>query len=163
MRKSAAAVALAAYVLVIPACGDDAVAGPGPGSEPGPGPTSDVQVFSQRMNEVRVEAGCQPLGWRSDVALVAAEHSADMVERDFFSHTNPDGAGPGDRLDAAGIDYTGWGENIAAGTSDPEHVLDLWMNSPGHRANIERCSFTEHGVGLVSGHWTHVFLTSPTN
>lgn len=163
MWKSIGTVALAACVLGVPACGGDAVAGPGSGSEPGPGVNTDVQIFSQLMNEVRVEAGCEPLAWRSDVALVAAEHSGDMIERDFFSHTNPDGAGPGDRLDAAGVDYTGWGENIAAGTGDPEHVLGLWMNSPGHRANIERCSFTEHGVGLVSGHWTHVFLRSAAN
>ncbi len=51
------------------------------------------------------------------------------------------------------------GENIAAGYQTPSAVLEGWLGSPGHRANIENCGFTHHGVGLNESHWTHMFIT----
>lgn len=137
------------------ACGGDDPSGPGGGGE--------VQRFVQLVNEHRASQGCDALSWREDVAAVAAAHSQDMITRGYFAHTNPDGQDPGARLSAAGITNTGWGENLARGTTDAATVLDLWLNSPGHRANIEQCAFTQHGVGLVGDHWTHMFLRNTTN
>jgi uncharacterized protein YkwD len=82
-----------------------------------------------------------------------------MVRRGFFSHTNPDGDSPEDRLESAGVQWSRWAENIAAGQPTGEAVLDGWLGSPGHRANLENCLLTEHGVGLVDRHWTHVFMS----
>ncbi|MGI9037716.1 MAG: CAP domain-containing protein [Gemmatimonadota bacterium] len=134
------------------------------GDDPtGPGDDTNVQQFVQLMNQHRAMQGCEKLVWRQDVADVAAAHSEDMIARGYFAHTNPDGKGPGARLSAARIANTAWGENLARGTTDAGTVLDLWLNSPGHRANIEQCSFTQHGVGLVADHWTHVFIRNTTN
>jgi uncharacterized protein YkwD len=82
-----------------------------------------------------------------------------MVARDFFSHTNPDGDSPWDRLSAAGISFSRAAENIAWGYTSAEAVLSGWLGSPGHRANIENCALTHHGVGLADWHWTHLFVT----
>ena len=118
----------------------------------------EVVAFAELMNEHRLDVGCAPLTWNVEVAMVARAHSQDMVDRDFFAHTNPDGASPFDRMDAAGIDFSGAAENIAWGYPTAEAVLDGWLNSTGHRNNIENCNLTEHGVGLVGSHWTHLFI-----
>jgi len=93
---------------------------------------------------------------------VAQAHSQDMVDRGFFSHTNPDGESPFDRLAEAGIAYAAAGENIAYGYSTASSVLAAWLGSSGHRANIEYAGYTHHGVGLVGTYWTHVFLRPST-
>ena len=132
---------------------------PSPSPAPAPGPTDpEVISFVDRMNAHRVSLGLSALSWRSDVAAVAEAHSQDMEDRDFFSHTNPDGESPGARLTEAGITYTAWGENIAWGYSTGSSVLSAWLASDGHRANIENSLYTQHGVGKVGNIWTHVFL-----
>jgi uncharacterized protein YkwD len=133
------------------ACGGEA-AGPDPSADP------LVASFAEQVNAHRGSVGCPQLVWNPAVAAVAQEHSADMVDRDFFSHTNPDGASPFDRLTEAGIVYSGAAENIAYGYATAEAVLAAWLGSPGHRANIENCALTEHGVGLDGTHWTHLFI-----
>lgn len=149
---------LAALALVT--CGGSDAMGPsGPGNG---GDGTSVEQFVAEMNAHRLGEGCTDLAWHAGVATVAQDHSQDMVDRDYFSHTNPEGESPFDRLGNAGITWSGGaGENIAAGTSDASLVLELWLNSPGHRLNIENCAYTHHGVGLASGHWTHVFVTNP--
>ncbi|HEX2315357.1 MAG TPA: CAP domain-containing protein [Thermomonospora sp.] len=99
-----------------------------------------------------------------DVRLAAAAqaHSADMVARRFYSHTSPDGREPWDRAAAAGCGHRGIGENIACGQRSPAEVVQGWMNSPGHRANILKPEFTHIGVGFVGGgqagtYWTQLF------
>lgn len=125
----------------------------------GPDFDPNVEQFVSLMNDHRASVGCGPLEWNSSVAEVAQGHSRDMVQRDFFDHDNPDGASPFDRLRAAGISYSRAAENIAWGYSSAEAVLDGWINSPGHRANLENCSLTQHGVGLLETRWTHLFIT----
>ena len=117
----------------------------------------EVQAFVTLVNEHRLEVGCDALEWHAGVADVAQAHSADMVERDFFAHTNPDGESPFDRLTAAGIDFGAAAENIAYGYPGAEAVLQGWLDSSGHRQNIENCGLRQHGVGLVGTHWTHLF------
>lgn len=78
-------------------------------------------------------------------------HSLDMAEEDYFSHTNPEGHGPGWRMEQAGYDGTGWGENIAAGYSTPEAVVAGWLESDGHCANMLEPSFQDMGIGYAYG------------
>jgi uncharacterized protein YkwD len=137
------------------ACASDASIGP---ADPDAGIGTSVTSFVQLMNEHRSSVGCPALTWSAAVAAVAQAHSEDMVARDFFSHTNPDGDSPFDRLHDAGISYSAAAENIAYGYPTAESVLDGWLGSSGHRANIENCSLTEHGVGLEGTHWTHLFI-----
>lgn len=139
-------------VIAAGACGSDRAVGPDLSASPA------VTSFVEQMNAHRESVGCTALVWSSAVAAVAQAHSEDMVARDFFSHTNPDGASPFDRLATAGIAFSRAGENIAFGYPTAEAVLAGWLGSSGHRANIENCSFTEHGVGLDGTYWTHVFI-----
>ena len=110
-------------------------------------------------NAQRAAAGCGALVADPALAAVARAHSADMRDRHFFSHTNPDGLDPFDRAAAAGLSARA--ENIAYGQPDPAAVMDAWMNSAGHRANILDCSLTRLGVGVAEGAggpwWTQLF------
>jgi uncharacterized protein YkwD len=146
-------VVLAVLSFLVAACSDD------PGLGPGPSVDANVALFVDLMNDHRVSIGCPPLGWNDGVAAVAQAHSQDMVDRGFFSHTNPDGESPFDRLSGAGIAYSRAAENIAWGHPTADAVLAAWLGSSGHRANIENCLLTQHGVGLVEQRWTHVFIT----
>jgi uncharacterized protein YkwD len=111
------------------------------------------------VNQERADAGCRPLGADGRLAAVAAAHSADMRDRGFFDHVNLDGLSPFDRADAAGV--AARAENIARGQSDAAAVMESWMASPGHRANILDCGLTRLGVGVADGGggpwWTQLF------
>ncbi|MFI8854251.1 CAP domain-containing protein [Streptomyces sp. 891-h] len=98
------------------------------------------------VNQERAKAGCRPLKADRRLAELAGEYSEDMARRGFFSHTSPDGKSPWDRAEAAGISDLG-GENIARGQANARSVMDSWMHSPGHRANILNCDYRTLGVG----------------
>jgi uncharacterized protein YkwD len=117
-----------------------------------------VETFVALLNDHRAGVGCPALEWNDAVAAVAEAHSDDMVARSFFSHTNPDGLSPFQRLSDAGVAYSAAAENIAYGYPTASAVLSGWLNSSGHRSNIENCTLTEHGVGLRDTHWTHMFI-----
>jgi uncharacterized protein YkwD len=112
------------------------------------------------VNEQRATAGCRPLTASSALDTLAQDFSDDMAARGFFSHTDPDGNTPWDRAKSLGITNLG-GENIAMGQADAQAVMDAWMNSAGHRANILNCDFTTLGVGVHFGTggpwWTQDF------
>ncbi|OQR61589.1 RNA polymerase [Streptomyces maremycinicus] len=113
------------------------------------------------VNKERATAGCGPLTGDSQLRQAAQGHSDDMAARDFFDHTNPDGADPGQRITAAGYRWSTYGENIAKGQQTASAVMTSWMNSEGHRANILNCSFKNIGVGIHDGSggpwWTQAF------
>ncbi len=112
------------------------------------------------VNAQRARAGCAPVTADDRLATVARAHSADMRDRRFFDHTNPDGLDPFARARAAGISYAR-AENIAYGQPDAAAVMTAWMNSAGHRQNILNCSLTTLGVGVAQGAggpwWTQLF------
>ncbi len=148
--------------LVLVACSDsgDPTAPFAPPDTP-PAVNPAVAEFVTLVNAHRTALGLALLEWDAEVAGVAQAHSEDMVARGFFSHVNPDGDSPFDRLRAAGIAYAAAGENIAYGYPTPATVLEAWLGSDGHRANIENANYTHHGVGLAGTHWTHVFVRKP--
>lgn len=154
---------VAALALMLMACGGDTdqPTSPPDGGLPPTAVSPSVAELVDLVNAHRTALGLAPLEWHSGVAAVAQAHSDDMVARGFFSHTNPDGESPFDRLRAAGIAYSAAGENIAYGYPTPASVLAAWLGSEGHRANIENPSYTHHGVGLAGTHWTHVFVREP--
>ncbi|MEU3901573.1 CAP domain-containing protein [Streptomyces sp. NPDC045251] len=113
-------------------------------------------------NRERVRAGLAALAADPRLTAAAQAHSTDMVARDFYSHTDPDGGKPWDRAAAAGAARRTVGENIACGQRSPADVVEGWMNSPGHRANILKADFTHIGIGLAGGgragtYWTQLF------
>lgn len=104
-----------------------------------------------------------PLTMHPLLRCAARMHSKDMVDRDFFDHTNPDNESPWDRIAKSGYGgYQNAGENIAAGSGTAAGVVDQWMNSDGHCANIMNPAFNQIGVGYYPGGqyghvWTQVF------
>ncbi len=109
----------------------------------------DFETLLFRLQNCEREArGLPPL--ECDLRLVWAgrAHSRDMIERDYFSHVNPDGEDPGARLEALGMDFRGFGENLALAPT-MAHGHTGWMNSRGHRETILKDHFTHGGVGVV--------------
>jgi uncharacterized protein YkwD len=140
-----------------------AAAAPAPDPAPAPAPAADPTREGEVLalvNAARTSAGCAPLVADGGLAGVARAHSADMRDRDFFDHTNPDGLDPFDRADRAG-QTNARAENIAYGQDSPAAVMDAWMNSSGHRANILNCELRTLGVGIADGPggpwWTQLF------
>lgn len=141
------------------------------GGAPAPAPpTPDPREAAARVialvNQERAAVGCPALVANDTLARVAAAHSRDMAEHDFFDHPGSDGRSPFQRMADAGYRATTAAENIAAGASTPDKVVQLWMHSPGHRANILNCAYRETGVGYVADpgdrlnygvYWTQVF------
>lgn len=99
------------------------------------------------VNEERAKVGCRPVRGDGSFAALAGTFSEDMAARGFFDHTDPDGASPWDRAAKAGVSGLG-GENIARGQADAATVMNSWMSSDGHRANILNCSYKTLGVGV---------------
>jgi uncharacterized protein YkwD len=112
------------------------------------------------VNEERSKVGCSTVSANSALSELAEDFSDAMAEQGFFDHTDPSGATPWDRAAKAGITDLG-GENIARGQADAAAVMEAWMNSPGHKANILNCDFKTLGVGVHFGPggpwWTQDF------
>ncbi|MGW1626072.1 CAP domain-containing protein, partial [Streptomyces sp. NPDC002172] len=113
-------------------------------------------------NQERTRAGLRPLAADPQLAAAAQAYSTDMATRDFYSHTSPEGTQPWDRAAAAGSRRRTIGENIACGQRSAAEVVEGWMNSPGHRANILKPDFTHIGTGFAGGgragtYWTQLF------
>jgi uncharacterized protein YkwD len=115
------------------------------------------------VNKVRGENGCRSLSFAAKLADAARKHSQDMATRRYFSHDTPEGVSMADRINAEGYKWTMLGENIAEGQKDANAVMTAWMNSPGHRANILNCKYTQIGIGLAyqgkTPVWTQDFGT----
>ncbi|MCX5416902.1 CAP domain-containing protein [Streptomyces sp. NBC_00059] len=129
-------------------------------SSPSPAGTSAQAAVLALVNQERAKVGCSPVTTSAPLTALAQDFSEDMASRDFFGHTDPDGATPWDRAAAAGVEGLG-GENIARGQADAQAVMDAWMNSEGHRANILNCDYKTLGVGVHLGSggpwWTQDF------
>ena len=111
------------------------------------------------VNVERKKKGLSELKYNWQLSRVARYKSEDMRDRGYFSHTSPTYGTPYQMMRSFGITYRTAGENIAKGQTSPEAVVNAWMNSSGHRANILNPSFTEIGVGFASGnYWTQMFI-----
>ncbi len=101
------------------------------------------------VNIERAKYGLRELTYSKELSDGARMKSADMQKLGYFSHTSPTYGSPFDQMRSLGISYRSAGENIAMGYSTPEAVVNAWMNSEGHRANILSAKYTEIGVGYV--------------
>jgi uncharacterized protein YkwD len=118
-----------------------------------------AREVAELVNRHRAGRRCPALTWDDRAARVAYGHSEDMRRNRYFDHRSRDGRSPFDRLDAAGVRWMSAAENIAQNGGAPAAVVQAWLNSPGHRENIQNCAFTHHGVGVSGDRWTHVFYT----
>ena len=118
------------------------------------------QEVVRLVNKERSARGLSPLKHNWELSRVARYKSEDMKKAKYFSHTSPTYGTPYQMMKSFGISYKTAGENIARGYATPAAVVDGWMNSSGHRANILNSSFTEIGVGYYAdgSYWTQMFI-----
>ncbi len=115
------------------------------------------------VNEERARNGLQTLKANWQAARVARIKSQDMINNKYFGHTSPLYGSPFKMLESYGLRFSAAAENIAKGQRTAQEVMNAWMNSPGHKANILNKSFTELGVGAAKDsngtlYWTQLFL-----
>lgn len=112
------------------------------------------------VNKERAKEGLAPLTIDWELARVAKYKSQDMHDKKYFSHTSPTYGSPFEMMGNFGISYKSAGENIAKGQTSAAQVMEAWMNSSGHRANIMDAKFTHIGVGYVESgnYWTQMFI-----
>lgn len=129
-----------------------------------PLPDSEITSYEQQVidlvNEQRAKNGLKALTANWELSRVARYKSQDMHDKRYFSHTSPTYGSPFDMMKSFGISYRTAGENIAQGYKTPAAVMNGWMNSSGHRANILNSSYTQIGVGYVAdgNYWTQMFI-----
>lgn len=110
--------------------------------------SSEEQLAVNLMNQDRAANGLPALKVNSQLTRLAEKYALDMANRGFFSHYNPEGQSPFDRMKQAGISYKYAGENLAINTS-VSSAETAFMHSAGHRANILNANYTEIGIGVV--------------
>lgn len=128
----------------------------------------DISSFEMEVveltNKERIKQGLNPLIMDKELSRVARMKSQDMIDNEYFDHNSPRYGSPFEMMLREGIRFSMAAENIAAGYSTPESVVQGWMNSPGHRANILKSELTHIGVGFAEGgsyryYWTQMFMT----
>lgn len=131
------------------------------------GTTAERSRVVELVNQERGRNGLAPLAESGALTNSAEAYALYMATANFFGHTGLDGSTLRSRAEGAG--YTGWtwlGENIAAGQTSPDAVLQAWMNSPGHRANILSPSAREIGIGhanIATSRYGHYWTMSLGN
>ncbi|WP_044871498.1 CAP domain-containing protein [Pseudomonas sp. LFM046] len=134
---------------------------------------AEGQKLLQQINTARAQArqcGSQsfqaagPLTWNATLATAAQDHTRAMANQNFFDHKDRDGRTPGDRAELAGYVGREIGENIAAGLDTASKVVDGWLASPGHCANLMNPQFSELGAAYAVDpksdagiYWTALF------
>ncbi len=113
------------------------------------------------VNQARAKNGLSPLVLDAALSRVAQAKARDMHDNGYFAHESPSYGTPFEMMRSFGITYKTAGENIAMGYQTAESVMNGWMNSEGHRANILKASFTTLGVGYVAdgNYWVQMFLS----
>jgi uncharacterized YkwD family protein/spore coat assembly protein SafA len=132
---------------------------------------NDIKAFENEVvrltNVERSKNGLPALTQNWELSRVARYKSADMAAKGYFSHQSPTYGSPFTMMQNFGIRFSAAGENIAYGQRTPQEVVNAWMNSPGHRANILSRSYSQIGVGFArnksgTAYWTQMFI-QPTS
>jgi uncharacterized protein YkwD len=181
LLRATRALVAGATSAVVAACGGGGDAAPSTSQAPAPAASAAASAPSSassaafstcglpnfqasllaRINQVRATgADCgsdgvfpaaPQLAWNDRLALAADGHAKDMSAKNYFSHTSADGRTLADRVNASGYAWLALGENIAAGYPGVNAVMDGWIASPGHCANLMNAAFAEVGVACVPG------------
>ena len=125
--------------------------------------SQQAEAVLQLVNQERSKQGLGSLKLSTTLTDIATTKAKDMAVNNYFSHTSPTYGSPFQMLQHFGVSYRSAGENIAAGQKSPQEVMNAWMNSSGHRANILNGSYTELGVGYYQGgsygtEWVQLFI-----
>ncbi|KAE9250225.1 hypothetical protein PF004_g3031 [Phytophthora fragariae] len=121
------------------------------------------------VNAERVKAGLSSLCTNNKLQAAAKRHSDDMAKNNYMGHDGADGSSMSKRVTDAGYDWTAVAENVAAGQEDVKSIMESWMNSPGHRANILSADYTMLGTSYAyresstyKHYWTQDFGAGDT-
>ena len=125
--------------------------------------STQAEAILKLVNQERSKAGVQPLTLSTKLTDIANTKAKDMSDKNYFSHQSPTYGSPFDMLKHFGVSYTYAGENIAAGQKTADEVMNSWMNSSGHKANILNENYTQIGVGFYRGgqygtEWVQLFI-----
>lgn len=102
-------------------------------------------------NQKRIAEGQQPLRESKALDEAAAAKAADMIARSYWAHNAPDGTEPWSFILNSGYSYLHAGENLARDFSNPGDVVEAWMNSPSHRANLLSSKYKDIGIAVIDG------------
>ena len=139
-----AALGLFGFAAVAPKC-----------APPPPPPivqVADVQdSVVAAVNQYRADAGLGPVTIDARLTGAAQSHANDLAQRQVLTHTGADGSNAGARISAQGYGWRTWAENAAAGQPTPADVMNSWINSPGHAANMRNGAMVNIGVAAAEG------------
>jgi uncharacterized YkwD family protein/spore coat assembly protein SafA len=129
-------------------------------------PSVDASVLAYEtdvitlINKIRSDNGLSQFKTNWELSRVARIKAKDMHDKGYFDHTSPTYGSPFAMMKSFGISYSSAAENIAMGYSTPQQVVNGWMGSPGHRANILNPSYTQIGVGYCAdgNYWSQMFI-----
>lgn len=132
-------------------------------SEPRQSESTQAAAILKLVNQERQKAGLSALKLSDQLTDIANVKAKDMADKRYFSHDSPTYGSPFEMLQQFGVNYSYAGENIAAGQQSAEQVMNDWMNSSGHRANILNKNYTQLGVGFYNGgqygtEWVQLFI-----
>lgn len=124
---------------------------------------SKAEMVLKLVNQERSKAGVPSLTLSTKLTDIANVKAKDMAEKNYFSHQSPTYGSPFDMLKHFGVSFSYAGENIAAGQKSAQEVMQSWMNSSGHKANILNKNYTQLGVGFYEGgqygtEWVQLFI-----
>lgn len=137
-------------------------------SIPAPPETDSAQTISDQtiklVNKNRQQQNLAALQHDKKLSAIAQKKAEDMANNNYFAHVSPTYGSVGNMLDHFNYNWTSYGENIAKGYKSPDTVVDDWMQSPGHRANILQSKFQNIGSGYATDpngttYWVHLFST----
>lgn len=125
--------------------------------------TEQAREVLKLVNQERAKQGLKALVFSPQLNNIATMKAKDMADNGYFDHTSPTYGSPFDMLKRFGVKYSAAGENIAAGQKDAAEVMNSWMNSSGHRANILNANYEQIGIGYVTGgrwgtYWVQLFI-----
>ena len=103
------------------------------------------------VNEKRLEANLNPLVLSEKLSEAATEKAADMFRNNYWAHVSPTGVTPWKFITSSGYDYLLAGENLAKNFNTSDEVVEAWMNSPTHKANIMKPEYSEIGISVMNG------------
>lgn len=124
--------------------------------------TVQADEVLELVNQERSKQGLKALTLSGELTNVATIKAQDMADNGYFDHTSPNYGSPFEMMQHFGIQYRSAGENIAAGQKTAQEVMNSWMNSSGHRANILNSDYEQIGIGYVTGgkygtYWVQMF------
>jgi uncharacterized YkwD family protein len=129
-----------------------------PAEQPSASPQYAQQVL-QLVNKQRASTGLAALVMDDKLSQMAMLKAQDMYNNNYFDHTSPTYGSPFQMMGKFQISFNTAGENIAKGQNSPEQVMNDWMNSEGHKANILNNTFTKIGIAYYNGEWVQEFIS----